>query len=157
LIVPAGGGDGLKTTLGYFNDVFNASGIATTGVELYTEANAPSRIAYTTINGTNATVSSAKVVSVAKAVGTYALGAGIAVDITLSLTGNQSWRKTIINTGVGLLPLAIGTGTGLVVGLGYLTLDKLGVFDGPTNLPSYTPPSYAVPDATRVAMPIIYP
>lgn len=150
----SGQGGDLKTTFGYVNDAFGAAGISATGVELYTNANAPSRIAYTTINGTKATINSTKVLSIANTAGQYALVAGVAIDVTLSLTGNQSWGKTIVNTGVGLLPLVIGTGPGIVVGVGYLTLDKFGAFERPTNLSPYSPPPYAVQDATRVSMPL---
>ena len=147
----------LNTTLGNLNDGFSAAGIAFGSAELYTNTYSPVQIAYTTINGTHSTISSVKIVDISSTAGKYVLYAGITVDVSLSLAGYQSWGKTIVNTAISFLPLVIGTGPGLVVGVGYFVIDKTGVFDRPTNLTPYQPPLYAVPDATRVNIPIINP
>lgn len=122
---------------------------------MFTRANAGTRIAYTTFNGASATVSSAKVAGVFKAAGNFTFGASIAVDLTLSFIGQQSWGKTIVNTAVGGAAIAIGGVPGVVVGAGYLIMDKAGMFEGPSGPMNYTPPSIAMPDATRVAQPML--
>ena len=100
-------------------------------------------------------MSSAKVVSGFKAAGNFTFGASIAIDFSLSFIGQQSWGTTTVNTSVGGVAIAIGGVPGLVVGVGYTVLDKTGMFDRPTGPIPHYKPGFAVPDATRVAPPII--
>jgi RHS repeat-associated protein len=120
----SGQGDGTKYTLGNFNDGLNAVGIFAGSAELFTNANAGARITYTTINGISAWVSSAKVVSGLKIIGNTVFYVSIPVDFSLSLTGNQSWTKSLFNSGVGYACLRTGGWPGLLIGLGYTTIDK---------------------------------
>ena len=144
-----------KTRLEAMNEALAAFGIATSGVESFTGANASSRIVYYTMDGTKAWISTEKVLGLLRSAGVYAIGLGTAVDVTLSLSGEQSWGKTGLNTAIGVIAFSIGTGPGIVLGVGYLVLDKMGAFDIPKNIPSYTPP-FNVPDATN-ARPIYIP
>ena len=129
-----------KTRLEAMNEALAAFGIATSGVESFTGANASSRIVYYTMDGTKAWISTEKVLGLLRSAGIYAIGLGTAVDVTLSLSGEQSWGKTGLNTAIGVIAFSIGTGPGIVLGVGYLVLDKMGAFDIPKNIPSYTPP-----------------
>jgi hypothetical protein len=143
----------LGTNLGYVNDGFNAVGIVTGSGELFTQANAGLRITYTTFNGASSWVSSAKVISTFKAVGTYTLvGSGV-VDLTLGVTGYQTPNKTIANMTVGIGAWAIGGIPGIAVGVGYTILDKTGCLNGPSVLINYTAPNIPMQDATRVVLP----
>jgi RHS repeat-associated protein len=144
-----------KTRLEAMNEALAAFGTATSGVESFTGANASSRIVYYTLDGTKAWISTEKVLGLLRSAGIYAIGLGTAVDITLSLSGEQSWGKTGLNTAIGVIALSIGTGPGIVLGVGYLVLDKMGAFDIPKNIPSYIPP-FNEPDATN-ARPIYIP
>ena len=146
---------GSGATLNSLNDVFSATGTLAGGAEMFTRANAGARIAYTTLNGASATVSSAKVAGVFKVAGNFTYGASIFVDVSLSLANQQSWGKTFVNTAVGGAAIAIGGIPGLVLGTGYLVLDKTGCLDGPSGPMNYTPPSIAMPDATRVVTPML--
>ena len=155
---PAGQGGNLGTYLGYVNDGFNAFGTVAGGAELFTQANAGARITYTTLNGASSWVSSAKVVSTFKAVGTYTVVGSVVVDLTLGATGYQTPGKTVTSIGVAIGAWAIGGIPGIVIGVGYTILDRTGCLDGPTGpMPYYNPPIIIMPDATRVARPIIYP
>jgi hypothetical protein len=147
----------LKTNLGYGNDAFNAIGITSAGSELFIKAHAGARITYTTISGARGWVSAAKILGTIKFIGNASLIGGVLVDATLSATGNQSWVKTGLNTTVGALPFLIGTGPGMVIGVIYLVADKTGMFDRPEYITPYTPPSIAMPDATRMAGRIMFP
>ena len=151
----AGQGGSLGTNLGYVNDGLNAVGTVAGGAELFTQANAGARITYTTLNGASSWVSSAKVVSTFKAVGTYTFVGSVVVDLTLGATGYQTPGKTVTNIGVGIGAWAIGGIPGIIIGVGYTVLDKTGCFDGPSGPINYTPPSIAMPDATRVAPPML--
>jgi RHS repeat-associated protein len=145
----------LKETLTNVNNGVNAVGIAATSGALYTKAYAPPKIAYNSLTGANK-ISSAKVVSAFKGAGKFALGASIITDVTLTLTGNQSLGKTILNTAMGtVLPFALGTSAGLTIGIGYTVLDQLGAFNGPSNLTPYVSPLYPA-DATNV-VPLLNP
>jgi RHS repeat-associated protein len=146
-------GNGFGNTLGYFGAGIGAFGFASDGVGLFTSSNLPNSISYTRISGTSASLSSSKVIGLANSAGNLALGAGIVIDVSLSLTGNQTWGKTILNTGIGLTPLIIGSGPGLVLGLSYFALDGIGAFDKPAFIPHFTP-SFSVPDATYVKKPL---
>ena len=147
-------GNGFGNTLGYVGAGIGAFGFASDGVGLFTSSNAPNSISYTRISGTSASLSSSKVIGLANSAGNLALGAGIVIDVSLSLTGNQSWSwgKTILNTGIGLTPLILGSGPGLVLGLSYFALDGTGAFDKPAFIQHFTP-SFSVPDATYVKKP----
>jgi hypothetical protein len=151
-----GQGANFGTNLGYVNDGLNAAGTVAGGAELFTRANAGARIAYTTMNGASAWVSSAKVVSTLKAVGTYTVVGSVVVDLTLGATGYQTPGKTVTNIVVGIGAWAIGGIAGIVIGVGYTVLDKTGMLCDPSGpMPYYNPPSIMMPDATRVARPII--
>ena len=146
---------GSGATLNSLNDVFSATGTLAGGAEMFTRANAGPRIAYTTLNGASALVSTGKVVSTLKVAGNATFVGGVLIDATLSATGQQSWGKTLVNTAVGGAAIAIGGVPGLIVGTGYLILDKTGCLDGPSGPMNYTPPSIAMPDATRVVTPML--
>jgi hypothetical protein len=63
-----------------------------------------------------------------------------------------------VNIGVGIGAWAIGGIPGIVIGVSYLGLDKIGAFDRPFIPYNSTPPYYAVPDHTYVApKPSIHP
>ena len=84
--------------------------------------------------------------------GNFALGAGIVIDFTLSITGNQSWAKTTLNTAVGAGAVLIGGIPGTVIGVGYLVIDKTGMLKGPTGpFPPINPLNACMPDATIIA------
>lgn len=140
------------------NSGFSAAGTIAGAGEIFTWVNAGDRITYTTINGAKAWVSTEKVAGALHAAGNLTLGAGVAIDVILSFAGEQSWGETLLNTTVGLGAVLIGGVPGIVIGVGYVILDKTGMLEGPTGpMPYYSPPSITMPDATRVERPLIYP
>lgn len=150
-----GQGDGIKYTLGNFNDGLNAIGISAGSAELFTNANAGARIAYTTINGTSASVSKLNVLSTFTAVGKYVFYGSIVIDLTLGVTGFQDPWTTVQNMGVATFAYNMG-GVGIGIGVIYTVLDKTGMFDRPSGpMPIYNPSNNAMPDAIRVAPALI--
>ena len=120
----SGQGGDLKKTLNNVNDGLNATGIMAGGAEIFTRANAGARITYTTFSGATSWISSSKVVSALKGTGNTVFYTSIVVDLTLSATDNQSWTKTIFNSGVGYTCLKIGGWPGFLIGAGYTAIDK---------------------------------
>lgn len=137
--------------------MINSAGIFASYASYYVTTYAPQKIAYYTIQGTEALINSKAVVGAFEAAGKYTIVLGALVDVGLSFNNQQSWGKTGLNTGVAIGATLIGGIPGVVVGGGYFVLDKTGMFNGPTGPMNYTPPSIAMPDATNVARPIIYP
>jgi len=64
----------------------------------------------------------------------------------------------VVKSGLDITMGAIATfggPPGLIIGGGYFALDALGAFDRPIITTPYVQPDYAVPDNTRVALPMI--
>jgi len=155
---PGGISSTSKTRLEAMNEALAAFGIATSGVESFTGANASSRIVYCTINGTTSWLSKTEVLEFLKGAAGITLVVSTTVDITRYMQGDIDMPliKVCANFGIGVLGIIIkDSSTGLLVTGGYLLLDKMGAFNIPSNIPSYSP-QYNVPDATN-ARPIFTP
>jgi hypothetical protein len=99
-------------------------------------------------------VSRASVIKILKMAGIYAFVGNVIIDVVLTSTGQQPPAETIVNTSVGGIALWLGGVPGLTLAGGYWFLNS-GLFTAPSTIPSYTPPSIAMPDATGVAPPIL--
>ncbi|HOW10776.1 MAG TPA: RHS repeat-associated core domain-containing protein [Bacteroidales bacterium] len=135
------------------DNVMGAAGTSAGAGKLYIDNVAGQRITYTKFSGTRGWVSTSKVVSIAKNVGTYTLVGNTVVNLTLGLSGYLTPGETITNLGVNWGAWAVGGWPGLVIGVGYTILGGTGIFDRPAYVTPYSPPNIAVPDALRVSIP----
>ena len=144
-----------NTTLVHINDGLNATGIVAGGAEIFTGSNASEKIAYTTINGVSATVSSEAVETFFHVASKDIFYGMFFIDVSNSLFSDQLWGKTFVNSVFNGAAVWGGT-PGLIIGIGYTVIDKTGAFDLPAGpMPPYNPSNTAMPDATRVTSPII--
>jgi RHS repeat-associated protein len=145
-----------KTNLNFFSVALSALGIAISGLDLSIPKDI--QIAIYNIKGVKTILNSTQVLKFLKATTPYTIGAGIAVDVMLLLTGDPdaSWQKTLLNTGIGLVAASIGGVPEIVLVVGYLALDKSGAFKININAPLYNVP-LNVPDATNYVNPYYKP
>jgi len=133
---------------------FTALGTAISGVDLSIPANI--QIALYDINGVKTVLNSTQVQTFLAVASKYTLYGGFVVDVASSFAGYQSWNKTILNTAIAGVAISIGGVPAIVIGLGYLILDKGGAFDLNLNAPSYKTPLNP-PDALNYINPYFNP
>jgi RHS repeat-associated protein len=127
---PSGGGGKLGTTLRHVNEGLTVVGTGATVGEVLSK--------------------SSKTLSTFKAIGNYIVVGALFIDVSLGIFGYDTPLKTSENVGVDLGAWYIGGAPGLVLGLGYLYLDKSGMLNGPKRPFNYIIPGYAIPDPTII-------
>jgi RHS repeat-associated protein len=128
-----------NNTLETISTAISAIGISSDNVKIAVREFGGEQIVYVTLKGTDAAVSVVKVASALKAIGVSAFFLGVIADVGLSATGQQSWAKTLVDTGISAAAITIGGVPGVIIGAGYMFLDKLGAFDRPDIQCNYNP------------------
>jgi hypothetical protein len=141
----------------YVQDALGGFGISLNAAMEYIRAFAPDVIDYTTASGLPATVNSAQLQKYLKMSGYIGLALSIVLEGTLYATGMQSFGKLMANLGFTAIPsVLLGSKPGLVIGVVYLGLDKIGAFDGPSGQIYRSNPMFFAPgDKTKINKPLI--
>jgi len=113
-------------TTDYLSNLSSGAGIA---VSIGQELKYPATIAYITLQGTKAVVTSDQILKSLKIASKGVLYGGIIIDIALATSGDQDSQKyLLLNTSVNIVCFMIGGPAGLVLGIGYLVLKDQGTF-----------------------------